>query len=153
MSPLVKVVRVLLVVVGVLPFVGPFLDPLLPGPLHSALEFFWDSVCHRTPSRAMTLLGRLMPICSRCGGIFAGLALAGAIARPRMTFAKTRLWLVITGLVMVADVVTQDLGWHRPWHPSRLGTGIALGYVMGIGLVSALWRVGGKGRETGGVAA
>jgi uncharacterized membrane protein len=81
-----------------------------------------------------------MPICSRCAGIFAGFTIGAIIARPHLTLAKTLMLIGITSLLMVADVATQDLGIHPIWHPTRIATGIAVGYVLAVGLLSTLRR-------------
>ena len=45
---------------------------------------------------------------------------------------------MIAGAIMLADVVTQDLGIHPPWHATRLLTGALLGWVASSALVTAI---------------
>ena len=139
---LFRVTRVTLIVVGALPWIAPLVTPrwTLPGSVIWALDSGFDAVCHRIPERAMPLAGTMMPICSRCAGIFAGLAIGALIARPRLSLKKTIVLIGITSALMLADVVTQDLGMHPVWHPTRIATGIAVGYVLAVGLLSTLRR-------------
>ena len=142
--PLFRVARITLIVVGALPWVATLVTPRLPlpEPVTWALDNGFGAVCHRLPARALSLVGSLMPICSRCAGIFAGLAVGGLIALPHFSMARTRVLLALTAILMVADVVTQDLGIHPIWHTTRLATGIAMGYVLAVGLLSTLRRSG-----------
>lgn len=139
---LYRVAQITLVVVGALPWIAPLVTPrwTLPGSVIWALDNGFDAVCHRIPERALPLAGTLMPICSRCAGIFAGLAIGAVIARPHLTLARTLVLIGIASALMVLDVVTQDLGIHPIWHPTRIATGIAVGYVLAVGLLSTLRR-------------
>lgn len=141
-SILYRAAQITLIIVGALPWIAPLVTPrwTLPGSVLSALDAGFELVCHRIPERAMFLAGTLMPICSRCAGIFAGLAIGAVIARPRLTLKRTFLWIGITSALMLADVVTQDLGIHPVWHSTRIATGIAVGYVLSVGLLSTLKR-------------
>ena len=126
---------------GALPWVLPFARAELPlGPLGALLDGMFFFVCHRRPERTLVLSGVPMPLCSRCAGIALGLCLGALVAWPAPSLRATRIAVAAALLVMLADVVTQDLGLHPLWHASRLGTGALLGYVVSIGLFAAIGR-------------
>ena len=69
-----------------------------------------------------------MVVCSRCAGVFAGIAVGAIAPLPRSLVSIGRaLVLGAVGLAAL-DVITQDLGLHAPFHPTRLATGVLLGY-------------------------
>lgn len=139
--PLPWALRGLLIVIGVLPWVLPIARAALPlGRFGDALDAAFWPVCHRIPERSIALAGVLMPICSRCAGIFAGAALGAAIARPRASFSAYKWMLFAAAAVMVIDVATQDLGLHPVLHPARIATGVFLGYVMAAAFVLHAWQ-------------
>ena len=136
---LTAIARVVLVVVGVSPWLLPIAKRALSLGVAGVVidRLFWP-VCHRLPERTLTIAGELMPICSRCAGIFAGMALGALIARPRLRMSTWRLVLVGAAAVMVLDVITQDVGLHPVFHPGRVVTGVALGYAMVGAFVTAM---------------
>lgn len=85
------------------------------------------SFCHQRPERTLTLLGTPMVVCSRCAGLYGGVALGALIALPARLVPRGKQLVVGAVALAVADVLTQDLGLHPPWHPSRLVTGLLMG--------------------------
>jgi uncharacterized membrane protein len=135
------IVRGLLVLVGTMPWWLPLARAYLPlGPVGTILDALFIVICHRAPERTIELAGVAMPVCSRCAGIFSGLALGAALVWPRIDIRYARIGLVVAGLLMIADVVTQDTGLHPPWHATRLATGALLGWIASAALVSAIMR-------------
>lgn len=133
--------RGVLVFVGVLPWALPFLRAKLPvGELGAALDMAFFTMCHRRPSRTLVFEGVLMPLCSRCAGIFLGIAIGAVIARPLLSLRAWRWSFAAACALMVADVATQDLGLHPVWHTTRILTGVLVGHGMVIGFLSALAR-------------
>ncbi|MBK8251840.1 MAG: DUF2085 domain-containing protein [Polyangiaceae bacterium] len=133
--------RGLLVFVGVFPWILPFARARLPlGDVGIGLDLVFFTMCHRRAPRTLVFDGVLMPLCSRCAGIFLGVALGALIARPILPLRTWRWAFVLSGVLMVADVVTQDLGIHPVWHATRIATGVFVGYLMSIGFFSALAR-------------
>jgi uncharacterized membrane protein len=129
------------VLVGSLPWWLPLARAHLPlGPVGTFLDAWFILVCHRLPERTLEFAGVAMPICSRCGGIFLGLAIGAALAWPRIGIRQARWALLVAGLLMLADVVTQDMGVHPPWHSSRIATGALLGWVASSALMAAIIR-------------
>jgi uncharacterized membrane protein len=134
---------------GALPWALPFARAALPlGPIGALLDGMFFFVCHRRPERTLVLSGVAMPLCSRCAGIALGLLIGAIAAWPAPSLRATRIGVAGAGLLMLADVVTQDLGIHPLWHASRIGTGALLGFVAAIGLFAAIRREGqvGTGR-------
>jgi uncharacterized membrane protein len=133
--------RALLVFVGLLPWALPVARARLPlGEVGAALDLAFFAMCHRRPARTLFFEGVPMPLCSRCAGIFLGVALAAIIGRPLLSI-RTWRWLFVGACgLMLADVVTQDLGLHPVWHPTRIATGLLVGYGMVIGLLSGISR-------------
>jgi uncharacterized membrane protein len=79
-----------------------------------------------------------MCVCSRCAGLYGGVAIA-ALLSSRFPVGKTVRFTLALGAglaLMLLDIVTQDLGWHPPWHPVRLLTGAWVGGAI------ASWMLG-----------
>lgn len=132
-----RVARATLVVIGVLPFLVPLLGRV-SGALAHLVDLAFAPFCHRLPERTLVLLGAPMPVCSRCAGVYAGLALGALVRGPRASAATWRLALAIAALPMVVDVLTQDLGAHSVWHATRLTTGAIFGFVAAAAITSWL---------------
>lgn len=143
-SSLARVVRVGAVIVGLGPWLLPPARAWLPlGALGVVLDAAFVTMCHRLPERTLVLAGVMMPVCSRCAGIFAGVALGALVARPALSPRAWRLAITVASLGMLADVVTQDAGLHPVWHPARIATGLAFGYALAAACVSLLKRAPG----------
>lgn len=126
---------------GALPWVLPAARARLPlGPVGALLDGMFALVCHRRPERTLVLSGVPMPLCSRCAGIALGLLLGAIAAWPGPSLRATRIAAAVAAGLMLADVLTQDLGVHPVWHATRLGTGALFGYVVAIGLFAAIRR-------------
>ncbi|XXX75366.1 DUF2085 domain-containing protein [Sorangium sp. So ce134] len=140
-SPLLSAVRCALALLGALPWCIPLARSHLPiGELGAALDRLFVPMCHRMPERSLALEGVVMPLCSRCAGIFAGVAAGAAIAWPRLPIAAWRPILIALSALMVLDVVTQDLGLRPVWHAARLATGLAFGYAGAAAFLAQLAR-------------
>ncbi len=100
-------------------------------------------MCHRLPERTIALAGVPMPLCSRCAGVFLGVAIGAIAARPRLSARAWRLLITAAGAAMVLDVVTQDLDLHPVWHVTRLATGFAFGYAIAAACLVSLKREAG----------
>lgn len=133
--------RLAFIVIGTMPWWLPALQALLPlGLVGVSLELPFMFVCHQLPERTLNVMGEAMPVCSRCAGIFTGLALGAITCWPRLTIGRARVLLALGGLLMVADVLMQDLGVHPVWHPTRLITGIIVGWLGCAALMTAIIR-------------
>lgn len=135
-----SVARASMIAIGVSAWIVPLVHHASEGAWR-VLDWLFIPVCHRLPERTIALFGVLMPVCSRCAGVFAGLALGALIARPKLELATWRKVIAATAVLMIADVITQDAGVHPLWHPVRLATGAAFGYATAAALVAAAERV------------
>ena len=140
-----RVTRAGFIFVGVLPWILPLARALLPlGRAGELLDLFFLPMCHRLPERTLTLAGVVMPLCSRCAGIFAGLALGALILRPRVEIARWRILVAVAGALMLLDVVTQDLGVHPIWHGTRIASGLLFGYAIAAACLLAMRSAAGE---------
>lgn len=146
MSPttLPRLTRVGFVLAGLAPWLLPLARAALPlGRAGELLDRLFVPLCHRLPERTLALAGVAMPLCSRCGGVFAGLALGALLLRPRVPVARYRIFLAAAAALMLLDVVTQDLGLHPIWHATRIASGLLFGYALAVGCLLAMRRAGG----------
>lgn len=135
------VARAALVVAGVFPWLLPLLRASLPlGVLGAGLDALFVTMCHRLPERTLTLAGVAMPLCSRCSGIFAGVAVGALAVWPDLSARAWRGGITAAAGGMALDVATQDLGLHPVWHVTRLASGFAFGYALAAACVLALRR-------------
>lgn len=122
--------RALLVTVGLLPWAL-----LLAGPWSRAAFHAFSLGCHQRPERTLLWDGIAMVVCSRCAGIFAGVALGGLLPIPARLPSHGRTLVLLTVLLMSLDVLVQDVGLLPLSHGRRMGTGLLFGYVVS-GLLS-----------------
>jgi uncharacterized membrane protein len=135
------VARVAFVSIGLFPWILPLLRAWLPlGVVGVGLDAAFVTMCHRLPERTLVLAGVPMPLCSRCSGIFGGVAIGALAAWPQLSAAAWRWAILAAAAGMALDVATQDLGLHPPWHPTRLGSGFSFGYAIAAACVIALRR-------------
>lgn len=117
----------------------------------AALYQVFSFVCHQIPERSFHLEGHQFAVCSRCTGLYAGLAVATLIYPLARSLQRTdtpaRRWLILATLPLVIDFA---LGYFSIWqntHLSRFLTGallssVAVFYIMPglIDLSSAIAR-------------
>lgn len=108
-----------------------------PEAIHAIVDLPFALICHRMPERVPALFGVPAPLCSRCLGLWVGLSLSAAAAWPAIPIKALRIVLPIAAALLLAEVVTQDLGWHPVFHPTRLLSGILVSVPMG-GALGAL---------------
>jgi uncharacterized membrane protein len=144
------IVRAMFLVAGVFPWVLPLLRAWLPlGAFGDALDAAFVTMCHRLPERTLVLAGVAMPLCSRCSGIFAGVAGGALAVWPQLSARAWRWVITAAAAAMVLDVATQDLGLHPVWHPTRLASGFAFGYAIAAACLVALRREADEPRHDG----
>jgi uncharacterized membrane protein len=134
-------IRGLLLLLGAAPFALPLaLARTAASSPWRQLDLLFVIVCHQKPERSLAIAGTLMPVCSRCAGIFAGLFTGALFAWPRLSQSKGRLGLLAAGALMLLDVVLQDVQVHPLWHSTRLATGWLLGHAATVVFLSARAR-------------
>jgi uncharacterized membrane protein len=118
----------------------PFLPPILEKYHHPDLAYkfaeFWAPFCHRMPERSLSLFGEVMPICSRCLGLFSGAGLGLFMAWPFVGIRTLRITLSLAAVFLYVELTTQDLGWHPVFHPTRLLSGLLFAYPLGAAVGS-----------------
>lgn len=125
--------RLLLALAGAAPWLLALLGK--PG---LTLQPVFHSFCHQIPERTLSVMGNPMVVCSRCAGIYGGVALAALMPTMPFLIRRGRTWVIVALVVMVLDVLLQDLGAHAPSHPLRLATGFLVGWTAAAFLFAAL---------------
>jgi uncharacterized membrane protein len=112
--------------------------PLLESTGHPTFAFriyrAFSFVCHQIPERSFHVYGNKFAVCSRCTGIYAGIALA-TLAYPlarslKRTEPPRLVWLFLAAAPLAID---WSLGYFSIWqnnHVSRFATGLLLGAVV-----------------------
>jgi len=127
-------VRSVMLAIGALPFISWSLSGTAAG---RVLEHWFRFQCHGRVERSVAMAGRMLPVCSRCLGIYVGLTVAAVVARPRLSSRARRVWLVGAAGLMVTEVLVQDLTGHAPLHALRLLTGLLLAYRVALTVIDA----------------
>jgi uncharacterized membrane protein len=102
-----------------------------PTGLWVAFDLPFRLLCHRIPERVMDIAGTPLPLCSRCTGIWLGMSVSAALAWPALPLRVLRVVVPAAMVFMLGEVVTQDLGWHPVYHPTRLLSGLLLSVPFG----------------------
>jgi uncharacterized membrane protein len=129
------------------------LDMLLsaagPAWLYAAFDLPFNVLCHRLPERTLSLAGVAMPLCSRCAGLYLGLSLGAAMAWPELSGRALRVVVPLSAALLVLEVITQDLGLHPVFHPTRVLSGLLVSVPLGGALGAVIKRNAGA-HERGG---
>ncbi len=94
----------------------------------SDLDALFATLCHQRPERTLFVFDTPMLVCSRCAGLYAGIAIGAVTPIPRFVVTHGRAIVLAALAVTVLEIAIQDLGLHAPWHATRLLTGAVLGY-------------------------
>lgn len=128
--------------------------PLLQSSGHPGFAFkiykAFSFVCHQIPERSFHLHGNKFAVCSRCTGIYAGIALA-TLAYPlarslRRTEPPRLVWLFLAAAPLAID---WSLGYFSIWqnnHASRFATGFLLGGVVVFYILPGLIELSSRTR-------
>lgn len=125
--------RILLAAVGALPWLVAA-GGVRPEGLAAALHPF----CHQLPERTLECGGVAMLVCSRCAGIYAGVALGALLPAPAWLRAHGRAALGVAGALLVLDVGLLATGVLSVLHVTRLGTGAFAGWCASAFLFASL---------------
>jgi uncharacterized membrane protein len=117
-----------------------------PEVLFTAMDLPFRLICHRLPERVIAIAGVPMPLCSRCAGLWIGGSLSAAMAWPALSLRALRIVVPVAAVLMLAEVVTQDLGWHPVFHPTRLLSGLLISVPFGGAVGAMITRELGGGR-------
>ena len=133
--------------------------PLIQAGGHPAVAFkiyrAFSFACHQLPDRSFHLQGYKFAVCSRCTGIYSGLALA-TLTYPLLRSLKhtetpSLIWLFLAAAPLAID---WSLGYFSIWqnnHASRFTTGALLGaaavfYIL-PGLIELSSRISVRHKE------
>jgi uncharacterized membrane protein len=107
--------------------------------LDQALNFFGYAVCHGLPSRSITVGGYFLPVCSRCTGIYLGIAVTYVFLIVRRGFKVNALpslgvSLAVAAMLlpMAVDGVSSYAGLRGTTNTMRFLTGLAAGAALPI---------------------
>jgi uncharacterized membrane protein len=133
-----RLLRLTLLLVGVSPFLPLLLEPIpILDRIGRAIDGWFAFQCHRDPGRSLEVLGKVLPVCSRCFAIYLGLGLGALFLRPRLSIWPLRIWVATAALIMVLDVWTESLAMRPDSTLLRILSGILLAYPVGAALVWA----------------
>ena len=123
-------------------FMAPVAEATGHTALASAIYSTFSFVCHQIPERSFHLAGHKFGVCSRCTGLYSGLALAALIyplVRPLKRPDTPRLfWLFLAAMPLAVDF---SLGYFNIWHNnhlSRFVTGALLSSVAVFYIIPGL---------------
>ena len=121
--------------------------PLLPVWAAAIVYGFGSFICHQIPERSFYLAGFQLPVCARCLGIYAGVAVASVYAGLRAAAGQPvparAPWVARWSALLAAGptLVTVALEMAGAWYPSnvtRALAGVPLGVLAGLVVVGAL---------------
>jgi uncharacterized membrane protein len=106
--------------------------------IYQAFSYF----CHQIPERSFHLAGHQFAVCSRCTGLYAGLAfatLALPLARSlKRTDTPHIIWLLLSAVPLAIDFGLTYFGVWENNHFTRVTTGALFGAVAAIYVVPGL---------------
>lgn len=109
--------------------------------LFTVLVYGTGSVlCHQLPERSFHLWGAQLPVCARCTGIYAGAAIAAAIAAgfgSTTRRRRARLGLLAAALPTIATLLYEWTSGVTPSNWIRAAAGACLGAAVGALIVAA----------------
>lgn len=133
-------------------------DRLAHDPALGGLDYAGYAICHRITERSFSVMGRQLPLCARCTGMYLGvvlsflvLGLAGRYKWAQLPSAK--IMGVFLGFVIIMGIDGVNSYSHffpdlphlyEPKNWLRLVTGMGTGLAMGVfifpALAQTLWR-------------
>ena len=119
--------------------------PSLPAGPAAFLYMLGSRICHQIAERSFHLDGVQLPVCARCTGIYAGLAIGTLYA----TFSTSTRWgqtparkarrvLVLGALPTLVTVLVEWAGFWQTSNSARALAGAPLGIAVGILVIAAL---------------
>lgn len=106
----------------------PWLRQATGGAVFDAVDAVLGMQCHRLPGRVLEVGGVPLAVCSRCAGIYAGIGLGAALARPRWSARITVVVVGVAGAVLVLEAWLEWAGFLGVVHALRLLTGVSLSW-------------------------
>jgi uncharacterized membrane protein len=107
----------------------------------SPLYTFFGYICHRIPERSLHIAGEQLGVCSRCFGVYFGLAVGFLIYPLWRTIDEIeplpRIWLFLSMIPIGVDWSLTIFGIWDNTHLSRFVTGTILGFACATYIVPA----------------
>jgi uncharacterized membrane protein len=115
----------------------------------AAVYAIGSAICHQLPARSFHLWAAQMPVCARCTGIYAGAAVAAALAarpasRPFVGTRTSRVGLAVAALPTIATLAYEWTAGQTPPNWVRGLAGLPLGAMVAWIILAA-----GDARESG----
>jgi uncharacterized membrane protein len=104
----------------------------------------FHALCHQFPERTLVMMGVPMLVCSRCAGIYAGMAIGALLPSFGLLVRHGRRLLLVALGAMLLDVLLQDAGLRPSSHISRLSTGLLVGWSASAFLFATLGKPIGR---------
>ncbi len=102
----------------------------------------FSPLCHQLTERSFHLAGHPFAVCTRCTGIYAGVALATLLYPLVRSLNRTdtprRIWLLLAAVPITIDWALGFLGIWANTHYSRLFTGAVLGAVCAFFIIPGM---------------
>jgi uncharacterized membrane protein len=108
-----------------------------PIALGNLIDLTFLPLCHHWSGRVLLVGAKPMCVCSRCAGLYAGLAVGFVLSAPSVTTRTHSRLLALALGIAVVEVALQDAGVHAPYHPTRLATGAFVGWAAAAWMVEA----------------
>lgn len=113
--------------------------------ISASLYSFYHFICHQIPDRSFHIAGEQFGVCSRCFGIYLGLAIGFAIyplwRRIEEVEPVARFWLFLSLIPIGIDWSLTVFGIWENNQFSRVVTGLILGVACATFIVPALVEI------------
>jgi uncharacterized membrane protein len=115
-------------------FIIPYLNSIgIFESVSKPIFFLYKIFCHQIPERSFFIFNQQMPVCQRCFAIYLGLVIGTLIShfisdKQSEKFPKIK-WLILAGLIVGIDALTQLIGLRESTITIRLITGFIAGFV------------------------
>lgn len=123
----------------------PWLAAWAPSAPLEALDTLLGWQCHRLEDRTWLIAGEPMAVCSRCAGIYLGVAAGAAMAWPRLSVRRTIIASAAALALLVIEGGLEAWGVIPTMHALRSVTGAALAWPIAAAAVNVLTRRGSAG--------
>ncbi len=106
------------------------------------VRLLYAPICHQKIDRTLSLLGEPMAVCSRCSGLYFGVALAVLLAAliPRSLWWPNRIWFFAALAPTAIDAVLPWVGLPQlslvPRHLVAWPAGFAVGWFLALGVAA-----------------
>lgn len=136
-----------MLLLALLPFMVPLLE-FVSRLRHAGqlLRSIYGLQCHQSLARSWNVHGAVLPVCSRCLGIYIGLGLASAIDWPRLRRDEYKAWILIGAALLGCDVLTEWVGLRPPQAGLRFVTGLVISYGIALSVLAVLRPARGTAR-------